>query len=111
MVARPTVAHTGGYLLKKNGASREPVARFWGLGPIPWHRGTFLVRFIRTQGSPRRAGRLHQEFKVVTVFASLSEVGIEPVTLSFNARPTVARFLGEAVLTMELPRRHATPLF
>ncbi len=30
-------------------ASREPVARFWG--PIPWHRGTFLVtvRFIRIQ--------------------------------------------------------------
>ena len=36
-----------GYLFSKMAASREPVARFWG--PIPWHRGTFLVRFIRTQ--------------------------------------------------------------
>ena len=36
-----------GYLFLKMEASREPVARFWG--PVPWHRGAFMVRFIRTQ--------------------------------------------------------------
>ncbi len=51
-----TVAHTGGYLFLKMEASREPVARFWG--PIPWHRGTFLVRFQKFRDSEQVASRV-----------------------------------------------------
>jgi hypothetical protein len=58
--------------------STQSLLHFWG--PIPWHRGTFLVRFIRTHPSVVR---------VVTsgvVSVNLFLAGFDPVTSSFKNR-------------------------